>query len=710
MKGMGRRITSVVLAVMVFVSFFIGIEFDSKAAGGFTIARAVMDDRLVIEAANVSEEALWIEYSQAYNALVSSGKLNEADILIYPYVSIDGTLLVGNMLKLAEDNGLWILYGAKEYDYETVYVCSPSGALYKYQAMHPEDEGAVAGSLPLILDTKFGSFGVALGKDLLYVPELARYYTAKSCRMILNPLAERDKMTDLMLEITDGREEITVIDVAPVNGSKDRVTYKTYNAWGPASEDIVEANNFNEQLYMEWYKMAADKNTEMTGNLIDAEEIAALRVPTISVVDFSATWGDLNANLNKMLTYIDQAYGEGADIIVFPEMALQGYCMSNSASSKEYRLAVDKAITKNSSYVKSLAEKAREYDMYIIFGASEKLDTTGKDKAYNSAFVVMPDGTVESYRKIHIVEGKWCQRGSEPLVIDTPYGKMGIAICKDTYSYPELSRYYMGMGCLYYINVSASAAGGDNWISYYSSRLKGIATANNMIVVSANLCGNQYDANGKLYGWYPGRGCVIGPTDDFYISADINDMSPKAGIKTVSIEKNYIEKLINGRSTYMPLLYADMYGNLCGNVAEEDISGGYKTSIKEVVTADVSDVLRNKLGAGKEYVNYREYEIGTVVQSKYTEESGRALVGNETERTAVPVKIKCNKYSLYSDYAVYYRQGDEFIPVRIDNKGAWVSYVAGKQGIYYVVEYIDMTKCNEMFCELYFGLYKLRTK
>ncbi len=702
MKRIGRRITGSILIVIVFLSFFCGHKPEAQAAGGFTIARAVIDDNVAVNAASLSEDKLWIEYSQAINSLVSSGKLQETNILIYPYIAIDGTILLDKMLKVATERNIWILYGAEEYDYETVYICSPEGAFYKYQAMHPGDESKSAGCLPVIINTKFGSFGVALGKDLLYVPELSRYYTAKGCRMILNPLAGTDTPTELMLEIVDGREEITVIDVAPGSGSGDSVKTKSYNLWGPASEDIISATNFNEKRYTEWYKKAAGYS-DSADRGIDTD---SLKMPVISVVDFNATWGDLNANLNKMLTYIEKADKEGADIIVFPEMALQGYCVSNNASEPEYRLAVDKAITKNGSYAKRLSEKAEECDMYIIFGASEKLDVAGKDKAYNSAFVCKPDGTVETYRKLHIVEGKWCQRGSEPLVVDTKFGKMGIAICKDTYSYPELSRYYMGMGCLYYINISASAAGGDEWLSYYSSRLTGIAIANNMVVVSANLCGYQYDTAGKTHGWYPGRGCVVGALDDYYISAHVKDMSPKTGMKTVTMERSYLEQMMMTEITYCPLLYADMYGNLSGYISEEDIANNYVLDVKEVANKDISNVLRSKLGAGKEYVNYREYEVEIVTQSKYNKENG-ANYADESLMHPVPVKVKCNNYGLYSDYAVYYKQGDALIPIRKNKNGTYLSYTAGKCGTYYVVEYTDLTKRNEMFCVLKYGLYKL---
>ena len=131
MKRIGRRITGSILIVIVFLSFFCGHKPEAQAAGGFTIARAVIDDNVAVNAASLSEDKLWIEYSQAINSLVSSGKLQETNILIYPYIAIDGTILLDKMLKVATERNIWILYGAEECDYETVYICSPEGAFFK---------------------------------------------------------------------------------------------------------------------------------------------------------------------------------------------------------------------------------------------------------------------------------------------------------------------------------------------------------------------------------------------------------------------------------------------------------------------------------------------------------------------------------------------------------------------------------------------------
>ena len=46
------------------------------------------------------------------------------------------------------------------------------------------------------------------------------------------------------------------------------------------------------------------------------------------------------------------------------------------------------------------AKVSDEYDMWIIYGATQKID--GDDKhAYNSAFACSPDGDITAYQKMH---------------------------------------------------------------------------------------------------------------------------------------------------------------------------------------------------------------------------------------------------------------------------------------------------------------------
>ena len=48
----------------------------------------------------------------------------------------------------------------------------------------------------------------------------------------------------------------------------------------------------------------------------------------ISVVNFDSKWGDVDANVAKMVDYIEKAKNDNVEFLVFPEMCVSGYCYS----------------------------------------------------------------------------------------------------------------------------------------------------------------------------------------------------------------------------------------------------------------------------------------------------------------------------------------------------------------------------------------------
>ena len=45
----------------------------------------------------------------------------------------------------------------------------------------------------------------------------------------------------------------------------------------------------------------------------------------LGVVNFKSTWGNKEANVNSMLSYVEQAHEKGVKILLFPEMCVTGY-------------------------------------------------------------------------------------------------------------------------------------------------------------------------------------------------------------------------------------------------------------------------------------------------------------------------------------------------------------------------------------------------
>ncbi len=111
------------------------------------------------------------------------------------------------------------------------------------------------------------------------------------------------------------------------------------------------------------------------------------------------------------------------DLLLMPEVILQ---LGLGQPMYEH------AITIPGPETDAFAEVAREHEMMIAFSTEEKAD----DLYYNTMVIWGPDGEIiGAYRKTHLAIGEgWegVSPGDDLPVIDTPIGKLGCTICKDS--------------------------------------------------------------------------------------------------------------------------------------------------------------------------------------------------------------------------------------------------------------------------------------
>jgi predicted amidohydrolase len=168
-----------------------------------------------------------------------------------------------------------------------------------------------------------------------------------------------------------------------------------------------------------------------------------------------------DANLEGALPRIRRAAEEQADIVVFGEMYLSGY--RTDEHLYKYATVVDPP----DKHVRVLIETAQKHNLYIVMGAV----TFGRNvpgDIYNSALMVGAQGIVGLYRKTHVAafpysrgiskERCFYSPGKDLPVFETSIGRVGIHICYDI-SFPEVARVQALKGADILINVSASAAG-----------------------------------------------------------------------------------------------------------------------------------------------------------------------------------------------------------------------------------------------------------
>lgn len=150
----------------------------------------------------------------------------------------------------------------------------------------------------------------------------------------------------------------------------------------------------------------------------------------VGYYQFRPVFGNTSHNLNKVIKALDNI---SADIIVLPELAFTGYYFRDRKEVKQ--LAED---PKNSSIVDALSAFCKKKKMHLITGFNEK----AKDKYFNSALLIGPEGLKHTYRKIHLFneETRWFDAGDIPLKVNKiKNANIGIMVCFD-WVFPEVTR------------------------------------------------------------------------------------------------------------------------------------------------------------------------------------------------------------------------------------------------------------------------------
>lgn len=148
----------------------------------------------------------------------------------------------------------------------------------------------------------------------------------------------------------------------------------------------------------------------------------------VGFCQFNVAYKNIEANLNKIK---DMISGSDADLIVLPELCLSGYYFKTKEELNEY---ADESVQARMISELQLISKRKE--MYIVAGFAEK----EKDKLYNSAFVIGPEGLIGVHRKVNLtVNEKIFDRGNGFEIINLGNVKIGNVICFDSW-FPESYR------------------------------------------------------------------------------------------------------------------------------------------------------------------------------------------------------------------------------------------------------------------------------
>lgn len=194
-----------------------------------------------------------------------------------------------------------------------------------------------------------------------------------------------------------------------------------------------------------------------------------------AAIQFNVKQGDVDANLVYVREALTRAAGQGANLVVLPEMWSSGFA---------YKTLNELAL-RTRGIVDELLELSRELKLVIVGSMPEP----NGDKVFNTIYVV-DNGTLAGvYRKIHLFsllgEDKAFSGGDRWLLAETSIGKIGVIICYDL-RFPELSRRLALEGAQV---ICVPAQWPKPRLEHWRTLLRARAMENQLFVVSCNACG-----------------------------------------------------------------------------------------------------------------------------------------------------------------------------------------------------------------------------
>ncbi|USK31532.1 carbon-nitrogen hydrolase family protein (plasmid) [Bacillus sp. CMF21] len=225
----------------------------------------------------------------------------------------------------------------------------------------------------------------------------------------------------------------------------------------------------------------------------------------IAIGQITPITGDKKQNLKKMKDFTLEAAEKGAQLIVFPELALTGYNCGDDF------FEVAEPIPGEA--IRFFEDLALNHEIHIIWGMPEK---SISGVLYNAAALVGPNGFIGKWRKNTLPghatdqtgpgafpDRRYFKAGEDLPVYDTAIGKIGVLICYDIF-FPELSRALTLKGADLIVGISGSPAFEKE---IFEPIVQVRAMENIINFVYTNLVGKEGDTE------YWGGGCIVSAGD-----------------------------------------------------------------------------------------------------------------------------------------------------------------------------------------------------
>ena len=245
--------------------------------------------------------------------------------------------------------------------------------------------------------------------------------------------------------------------------------------------------------------------------------------------------GDVASLAGKWMA---RARDAGVDMLVFPESFMTPY----ELDARAFAAAAEPLDGPFCARIDALAAR---HGLWVAYTVNERAAEApggaggeGGCQPFNTAVVVDSEGNRRTaYRKVHLFDTGFTKESEKvragaalPVPVDTPFGRVCIAICYDL-RFPELARAAALQGCDVLVYTSAWVDG-PRKVDQWRTLLRARAIENEMFVAGLSRCDRAFGAAKRDYA---GHSCVFGPSGDELASAGVDEALVVAAIDHAEI-------------------------------------------------------------------------------------------------------------------------------------------------------------------------------
>ncbi len=220
-----------------------------------------------------------------------------------------------------------------------------------------------------------------------------------------------------------------------------------------------------------------------------AAQVNAFKVAALQM----ASGPNIEGNLSEARRLIEHAVSQGAKLVVLPEFfPIMGM--------KEEDMVAVREQPGTGVIQRFLADMAKRHRIWVV-GGSIPLVANAPNKIRNSCLVFDEHGEqVARYDKIHLFildlsnehyhEANTIEAGNQVVVVDSPFGRIGLAVCYDL-RFPELFRAMKNVDIIVLPSAFTATTGKLHWETLVRAR-----AIENLSYVIASAQGG-YHVNGR---------------------------------------------------------------------------------------------------------------------------------------------------------------------------------------------------------------------